>query len=363
MTNNTDTALFFRTYGATAVGSTPPQPTIPPDGEGSEPASQPTVTLTVECDLEKWDARIVPESFAKPGEFPERFVDGSQSGQPVVCVRAPAGWPIPFYLAEVGAVALKGVGRRFERVYVAVERVLSFVADPFPWEQVEALAVDLMNRPEFRLRVLPANRPREPHNPFDYEVMRAQARARAQEEMTSLERVALAIVRGHPTLVDGPLDRVTGEPRSTDPLLVGVAKSQSTSYFAGFDGGWRTLLNLGPGQRTPVFKIAREGSIAVATWYLKLAGGSQLAPNWGYVRVEVPWVQFEKTFGGDIGFVNRLSRWLIDARCRTASYARMPVSLEPIVRAEDGLKPLFTPFPVLVNRLYRTAGLFRRGEL
>lgn len=54
--------------------------------------------------------------------------------------------------------------------------------------------------------------------------------------------------------------------------------------------------------------------------------------------------------------------WLLAARCRAAGYARMPVSLEPVVRAEDGLKPLFTPFPVLVNRLYRTAGLFRRGE-
>ena len=61
--------------------------------------------------------------------------------------------------------------------------------------------------------------------------------------------------------------------------------------------------------------------------------------------------------------MRRLSRWLIDARCRTESYARMPVSLDPIVRAEDALKPLFTPLQVLVNRLYRTAGLFRRNEL
>jgi hypothetical protein len=39
-------------------------------------------------------------------------------------------------------------------------------------------------------------------------------------------------------------------------------------------------------------------------------------------------------------------------------------SLDPIVRAEDALKPLFTPAPVvLVNRLYRTAGLFRGNEL
>ena len=38
------------------------------------------------------------------------------------------------------------------------------------------------------------------------------------------------------------------------------------------------------------------------------------------------------------------------------------MSLDPIVRAEEALKPLFTPLPVLVNRLYRQAGLFRRSE-
>ena len=83
--------------------------------------------------------------------------------------------------------------------------------------------------------------------------------------------------------------------------------------------------------------------------------------------MEVPWGQFLRRVRiddpKDFGFVNRLSRWLIDARCRTDSYARMPVSLDPIVRAEDALKPLFTPTQVLVNRLYRTAGLFRGNEL
>jgi hypothetical protein len=52
----------------------------------------------------------------------------------------------------------------------------------------------------------------------------------------------------------------------------------------------------------------------------------------------------------------------MDARCRADSYARMPVSLEPIVRAEDSLKPLFTPLQLLVNRLYRHAGFFRKNE-
>src|SRR5207237_213491 len=162
-------------------------------------------------------------------------------------------------------------------------------------------------------------------------------------------------------LVDGPLNRVTGNPRPGDPLIVGVAKSQAADYL--HEQGWRTLLSLRPGQRSPVFKHTgmsqdKLAQLPVASWYLKLAGGPRLAPNWGYVRVELPWGQFADTFRGDFGFVNRLSRWLIDARCRTESYARMPVSLDPIVRAEDALKPLFTPVPVLVNRLYRTAGLF-----
>ena len=64
-----------------------------------------------------------------------------------------ACWP------RSGRSALRLVGRRFEREFVAVERVLGFVADPFPWEEVEAFAADLLNKPELRLRVLPANRP------------------------------------------------------------------------------------------------------------------------------------------------------------------------------------------------------------
>jgi hypothetical protein len=353
---------FLHTYAAAPVGPTPVQPNVPEDGDEDRAD---VIDRTVEVDEPAWAPIPVPEQPARDGEFPRRFIDGSQAGQPVLCVRAPHGWPIPLVLGEVGAVALRAVGRRFEREFVAVERVLSFVADPFPWEEVEAFAAELLNKPELRLRVLPANRPAEAHSPFDYEVMRSQARARTVHEMRTLERLALAADRTTPTLVDGPLNRVMGAPKPDAPLIVGVAKSQSADYL--HEQGWRTLLNLRPGQRTPVFRYegirGEHGGMPVASWYLKLASGPRLAPNWGYVRVEVPWGQFADPFRGDFGFVNRLSRWMIDARCRTESYARMPVSLDPIVRAEDALKPLFTPVSVLVNRLYRTAGLFRGNEL
>lgn len=98
--------------------------------------------------------------------------------------------------------------------------------------------------------------------------------------------------------------------------------------------------------------------LPVVSWFVKMAGGSELMPNWAAVRVEVPWIQFERQ--PELlrtGWINRLSRWLIDARCRQQSYARMPVSLEPIVRAEDSLKSLFTPFGVLRNRFLRHAGI------
>ncbi len=363
MTTDSDAVRrFFNNYGGTAVGHTPPQPNVLPETDDEKPE---TIDRNIERAEAEWVPITVSEAPAKDGEFPRRFIDGSQAGQPVLCVRSSHGWPIPLVLSEVGAVALKSVGRGFEREFVAVERVLSFVADPFPWEEIEALATALANVSELKLRVLPANRPPEKHSPFDYEIMRTQARSRAQQEMTTLERLALAVDRTVPTLVDGPLHRVMGQPDPNSPLVIGVVKSQSADYL--HEEGWRTLLDLRPGQRTPIFFYEGSwgdgGKFRVASWYLKLAGGPRLAPNWGHVRVEVPWGQFEQQFRSDFGFINRLSRWLIDARCRTESYARMPVSLDPIVRAEDALKPLFTPLQVLVNRLYRTAGLFRRNEL
>lgn len=358
--SNQNVADFLREHEATPVGVSPVLPTIRPDEEEGETA--PVTDWSVEVPADNWTSKLVHEQpVAAAGEYPTRFIDGCQAGQPVLCLSLRGrGWPIPLFLAEVGAIALRLEGRQFVREFRVVERVLSFVADPFPWAQVEGFATALWNDPEFRIRVLPANMPPPNHSPFDYEVMRAQARARAQEEMTNLERLALAVNRSVPTLVDGPLDRVTGEPPAAGPLLVGVPKTQAASYL--HEQGLRTLLSLRPAHRTPVFQIAGEGRLTVATWYLKFAGGPRVPPNWGYVRVEVPWGQFLHRGGTASGFVDRLSRWLIDARCRADSYARMPVSLDPIVRAEDSLKPLFTPLPVLVNRLYRRAGLFRRNE-
>ena len=120
---------FFTEYGAAVVGSTPPQPVQPLQDEDA-PAR---VHVDLEVAAADWHGLVVPEAPARDGEFPVRFIDGSQANQPVLWLRAPEGWPIPLVLAEVGAVALRLEGRKFVREFMAVERILSFVADPFPW--------------------------------------------------------------------------------------------------------------------------------------------------------------------------------------------------------------------------------------
>ena len=122
---------FLREHRAATVGATPPRPTLPPDE--ADPEDQPSLDLATERDPAGWRPIGLGEAPARPGEFPEWFIDGSHAGQPVLCVRSPQGYPIPLLVAEVGAVALKLTGRKFERAFVAVERVLGFVAEPFPW--------------------------------------------------------------------------------------------------------------------------------------------------------------------------------------------------------------------------------------
>src|SRR6266545_2911762 len=196
---------FFRTYAASAVGDTPPQPVLEGLAEEEATEGDATVDLNVEMPAGAWTARTVGEAPAKPGEHPVRFIDGSLSTLPVLCLRSPQGWPIPLLVSEAGAVAVRLTGRSFVREFVAVERVLSFVADPFPWAEVEAFASAVLNDPNLAARFLPANSPPEESNPFDYEVMRAQAYHRCEQEMLNAERIALAADPTSPTLVDGKL--------------------------------------------------------------------------------------------------------------------------------------------------------------
>src|SRR5262249_18771504 len=165
MNNREAIGQFFRTYQASGIGDTPPQPVLPglADGEAADGADP--VELEVEVPANEWVARVVGEAPAKAGEHPVRFIDGSLAALPVLCLRPQQGWPMRLRVVDLGAVALRLVGRSFLREFVLVERVLSFVADPFPWAEVEAFAVAIRNDPDLTARFVPANRPPAERNP------------------------------------------------------------------------------------------------------------------------------------------------------------------------------------------------------
>jgi hypothetical protein len=353
---------FFRRHAGAAVAMYPPQQEI--EAVAEDRAER--IEWSHEQAADKWKPVNLPEAPAKPEEQPARFIDGCFVCHPVVCLRAPGtGWPVPMLLAEVGGVAMRRKGHELLRDFYGLERVLSFITTPFPWDEVEAFARAASNMPDFPLRVLPADLPENADavELFDYEKMRSKTYNRAWHEMAYWEALAFATDRSVPTLVDGPLEaRVRVNVAKEMPLVVGVIKTHAANLL--HPQGWRTLLDLKPGQRTPFFRVTTMAggepkNLPVATWFVKMASGDEVMPNWAAVRVEVPWVQLERWSETErTGVVNRLSRWLIDARCRQRSYARMPISLEPIVRAEDCLKSLFTPFGLLRNRFLRHAGVF-----
>ena len=97
-----------------AVGDTPQQPVLAGLSEDDAAEEDDTVDLNVEVPEGQWSARIVGEAPARPDEHPVRFIDGSLSALPVLCLRAPQGWSIPLLVSEAGAVALRLAGRSFE---------------------------------------------------------------------------------------------------------------------------------------------------------------------------------------------------------------------------------------------------------
>jgi hypothetical protein len=350
---------FFRRHGAGAIGLMPPLQSLTADAE-----ERALIDWNCERDANDWEPVICPEAPMHADERPTRFVDGCHNGKTVTWLRNPShGWPIAVHLAEVGGIVMELKGRTLTRQFFGLERVVSFVVDAFPWHEIESVAVALSNMRALPLRLLPAKMP-EPGdiNLFDYEVMRQQANARTLREMAVWEAVAMEHSKTANTLLDGSLAaRDSVSLRNRTGLLIGVIKTHSQNYL--HDQGWRTLLKLAKSQRTPFFHLqarpSRRGAdIPVATWYLRLSETD--APNAGIVRIEVPWAQFVErwpTQTQQSAFASRLSRWIVDARCRQQSYSRMPISLEPIVRAEDSLKSLFTPFNLLRNRFLQHTGI------
>ena len=349
---------FLRAYGGRRLGRYPVQPLLEapePDG-GAEGDDAETINRDFEVPAEEWRPIDVRTAVPADDETPVRFIDGCNVGQTVAWVQDGAGHPIPLRLAQIGGVCIRAHGRVLCREAAPLDRVVALIADPFPWAEIEGFAVALAADGYRMVPVAPPKLGEDDRRglTFDFQRMHMQTLNGVMAEMVALEEAALCHDLATPTVVDGRLNRFRHGLSEHDVL--GVVKLQHRDYL--HPAGWRVLYRLEPGQRTPAFVLDNpaQKEIPVVSWFLKLAGQDRAMPNWGVVRVEYPLRRFHQT-GTEFGRLDRLSHALYRIRCRTQSYARAAVSLEPIVRAEESLSALFCPTAMLAQHFYRMTSL------
>lgn len=350
---------FLRNYGAQRVRNYDPQPFLLDDGLMDIEDKIEEDGLDVEVPPDEWRPRNVTSATA-PANWqhrPQRFIDGKDVGRTVAWLRSREGYPVPVYLSQIGAVEMRNVGGHLCREFEVVERVVSLMIDLFPWKEIESFA-DALQEHDFRL--LPCQPPapiREGSKrgySYDFERMRKTTQNRSNDEMSRLERRALARACEIPTLVDGRLAPRASAFAEGENFVVGLIKKHSQNYL--HPQGWRTFYDLKPGERTPAFILA-EITPAVISWYLRLDGGAGEMPNWGIVRLEIPARYFNEKLGGDWEHVDRLSRLVYEYRCTDQSYTRAAVSIYPIQRAEESLGAVFLPTETFIQRFYHLANL------
>lgn len=307
--------------------------------------------LAFELAPDAWIPRSVVSEPLDPTAMPRRFIDGCHYGTWVIRLNDSLGHPIPVRLAEIGGVCLRIDGRSLRRECAYIERIVCLIVDPFPWHEVEDFALALQEKINMRLvAASPPKKDGEIQTIFDYASRTQWTYTQTQQEMRNLEELALNHDPETLSLVDGPLMRME------HPLAIGVIKQHREPYLGAEAKCWQVLYDLEPGQRTPAFQIASPRPRV--SWYLKLDGAHGEMPNWGFVRIEISQEHFERQ-SRDFAYLNRLSNALWHLRCRQSSYARAPVSMEPIVRAEESLKSLLMPPTTLALRFYHWTRLGR----
>lgn len=361
---------FMESYGGRRVDGYAHQPPLYGDSADENDSPDDPAGLDYEVPLEDWKAvdLDLPTSWRASDwdERPIRFVDGKDVGETVIRLTAPGGYPVPIRLSQIGGVVIRILNGECRREFVVVDKVVSMVTKLFPWDEVESFAHELQ---ENGFRLLPAKVPKTGPS-FDFEEMRKVAQNRSNDEMGVLEEGAIAQDPRIPTVIDGRLEQRMGGFKPDMPVF-GVIKTHHKNYLHSL--GMQLLYQLEPGQRTPVFQIRyrrttpgdaplaepaspKEIALPVISWYVRLTGDRGTMPNWGLVRVEAPLLWFEN-HRRDWTLVDRLSRTLVEYRCRDSSYPRAPVSLHPIVRAEQSLGALFYPHSFLTSRFYRLSAL------
>jgi hypothetical protein len=357
---------FFRRYGARRMRDyqaqpimlrAPEMPDLEDDAAGHDSPHEvnlPNVRLDYEIEPARWQTRRVTRcnergtvSIADLDVWnlrPICFVDGKDVGRSVAWLSV-NGYPVPVRVSQIGAISIRNDNGQLKRDWVDVRRVVSFITAYFPDEEIEEFRTDL-DRAGFQLLEVPT--PDEKYR-FDFETVAGRTRVRSRYEMNQLEKQALQSTSNRPTIVDGRLDQHTGAYDPDIAPVLGVVKSHHQLYLQSEEQCCATLYSLEPGMRTPAFLLPDK---KIVTWYVRLCGSNGEMPNWGTVRLELPQPFFENSLAGDFSALDSYARLVCEYRCRNEDYGRAPVSLHPIVRAEESLGALFTPVEKLVHHFY-----------
>lgn len=347
---------FIKQYGGHRLVGYEPQPMLLENASEDtleEDQSNELIDLSYEVNENYWQSfnLQLPTNWTISdwSDRPLRFIDGKNVGEIIAWLKAPGGYPIPVRFSQIGSVVMRLVNGELKRDFAIIERVISMITSLFPWQEVEAFAAALQKH---KFRLLSASLP-DGKPSYDFERMRSATEWRTTYEMILLEELAIAQGIDVPTIVDGPLSqRVGGFDHLHSPMF-GVIKKHHKNYLHSL--GLQILYDLEVGQRTPMFSV-KNLKLPIISWYVRISGGVNIAPNWGIVRVEVSKEWFENN-QPDLSFVDRLSSTIYQYRCREASYSRAPVSLHPIVRAEESLGALLSPTSALTNRFYHLTNL------
>jgi hypothetical protein len=285
-------------------------------------------------------------------QSPIRFIDGKDVGRTIAWLQTRQGHPVPVRLSQIGAVVLRNIYGELRREFCSVERVVSLIADPFPWDEIESFAIALGAH---GFRLLLSNRPEDGYS-YDFERMRKTTQNRSNDEMLRLERQALIYSKSTPTVVDGRLEPREEAFDDENDLIIGLIKTHQKNYL--HSQGWQVFYELRPGQRTPAFQFEGEkNGLKIVSWYLRLDGDRGDLPNWGIIRLEIPQYYFENRLSQDWRYIDHLSQVIYEYRSRDQGYGRASVSIHPIQRAEESLGALFTEADMLINQFYHLTHL------
>jgi hypothetical protein len=344
---------FLRSNGAHRMRDDAVRPLLLDEsGESGEQQEQERVEMSYEKAIGRWKPIDVCNGALSTVQMhcPKLFIDGKDVGRTVAWLQTAEGFPISVRLSEIGAVLMSNSNRRLQREWHIVERVVSMVVEPFPWDEVESFAAALQAE-DFRL--LPCQKPKG-RLTYDFQEMRKATQNRSMDEMIRLEKQALVRAGQVPVLIDGRLDQRRGGFDEANTPVVGMIKGHHRNYL--HDEGWCTYYNLEMGQRTPAFLLEQK-NITVVSWYLRLDGTAGTMPGWGIVRLEIPEKFFSQQLQHDWSYIDALSRMICEYRCKDKSYERASVSLYPIQRAEEVLGATMTGGDQIVSRFYNLTQL------